>query len=158
MKQYDANFIFVHTGRDEAWAKTIERMQGEIARIGGKVLGTEDRGKKTFARPQQKKESGTYLTIRFELEPAKVNELRARYALIEGIFRIFLCRRSGKKFFRKGVCRGQQSALNRSRTPYSEGSRFTAGRQICGRDRRSGQCAPLVRQYFLYPGQIGLSL
>ena len=88
MKQYDANFIFVHTGRDEAWAKTIERMQGEIARIGGKILGTEDRGKKTFARPQQKKESGTYLTIRFELEPAKVNELRARYALIEGIFRL----------------------------------------------------------------------
>lgn len=88
MKQYDANFIFVHSVRDEAWAKTIERMQGEIARIGGKVLSTEDRGKKSFARPQQKKESGTYLTIRFELEPSKVNELRARYALLEEIFRL----------------------------------------------------------------------
>ncbi len=88
MKQYDANFIFVQTGRDEAWAKTIERMQGEIVRIGGKVLGTEDRGKKTFARIQQKKESGTYLTIRFELDPAKVNELRARYALLEEVFRL----------------------------------------------------------------------
>ena len=70
MKQYDAHFIFVQSGRDEAWAKTIERMQGEITRIGGKVLSTEDLGKKTFARPQQKKESGTYLTIRFELDPA----------------------------------------------------------------------------------------
>lgn len=88
MKKYDANFIFVQTGRDEAWAKTIERMQGEITRIGGKVLNTEDLGKKTFAIPQQKKESGTYLTIRFELEPAKVNELRARYALLEEIFRL----------------------------------------------------------------------
>lgn len=88
MKQYDAHFIFVQPGREEAWAKTIERMQGEITRIGGKVLGTEDLGKKTFARPQQKKESGTYLTIRFELDPAKVNELRARYALIEEIFRL----------------------------------------------------------------------
>lgn len=88
MKKYDANFIFVQSGRDEAWAKTIERMQGEITRIGGKVLSTEDRGKKTFARIQQKKESGTYLTIRFELDPAKVNELRARYALIEEIFRL----------------------------------------------------------------------
>ena len=53
MKQYDAHFIFVQSGRDEAWAKTIERMQGEITRIGGKVLSTEDLGKKTFARPQQ---------------------------------------------------------------------------------------------------------
>ena len=88
MKKYDANFIFVQNGRDEAWAKTIERMESEIIRIGGKVLSTEDRGKKTFARVQQKKESGTYLTIRFELEPAKVNELRARYALIEEIFRL----------------------------------------------------------------------
>jgi small subunit ribosomal protein S6 len=88
MKKYDANFIFVQTGRDEAWAKTIERMQAEITRIGGKVLDTQDRGKKTFARIQQKKESGTYLTIRFELDPVKVNELRARYALIEEIFRL----------------------------------------------------------------------
>lgn len=88
MKKYDANFIFVQTGREEAWAKTIERMQAEITRIGGKVLSTEDRGKKTFARIQQKKESGTYLTIRFELDPVKVNELRARYALIEEIFRL----------------------------------------------------------------------
>lgn len=88
MKKYDANFIFVQSGRDEAWAKTIERMQAEIIRIGGKVLDTQDRGKKTFARIQQKKESGTYLTIRFELGPAKVNELRARYALIEEIFRL----------------------------------------------------------------------
>ncbi len=88
MKKYDANFIFVQTGREEAWAKIIERMQGEITRIGGKVLSTEDRGKKTFARIQQKKESGSYLTIRFELEPEKVNELRARYALIEEIFRL----------------------------------------------------------------------
>ena len=88
MKKYDANFIFVQSGRDEAWAKTTERMQAEIIRIGGKVLDTQDRGKKTFARIQQKKESGTYLTIRFELDPAKVNELRARYALIEEIFRL----------------------------------------------------------------------
>ena len=88
MKKYDANFIFVQTGRDEAWAKTIERMQAEITRVGGKVLDTQDRGKKTFARIQQKKESGTYLTIRFELDPVKVNELRARYALIEEIFRL----------------------------------------------------------------------
>ena len=88
MKKYDAHFIFVQTGRDEAWTKTIERMQAEIVRIGGKVLDTQDRGKKTFARIQQKKESGTYLTIRFELDPVKVNELRARYALIEEIFRL----------------------------------------------------------------------
>lgn len=87
MKKYDANFIFVQTNQ-EAWAKTIERMQAEITRIGGTVISTEDLGKKTFARIQQKKESGTYLTIRFELDPAKVNELRARYALLEEIFRL----------------------------------------------------------------------
>ncbi len=88
MKQYDATFIFVQSSRDEAWPATIERMQGEITRLGGKVIDTNDQGKKTFARIQQKKESGTYLTIRFSLDPAKVNELRARYALLEEIFRL----------------------------------------------------------------------
>ncbi|MEG1480573.1 MAG: 30S ribosomal protein S6, partial [Kiritimatiellia bacterium] len=88
MKKYDAIFIFVQSSRDEAWAKTIERMQGEITRLGGKIISTEDLGKRTFARVQQKKESGTYLNIRFELDPSKVNELRARYALIEEIFRL----------------------------------------------------------------------
>jgi len=88
MKQYDAHFIFVQPALEGSWASTLEQLQGEIVRLGGTVLSAEDLGKKPFARPQQKKESGTYLAIRFEMDPAKVNELRARYALQETIFRL----------------------------------------------------------------------
>ncbi len=88
MKKYDAMYIFTQSGNAESWAKTSERMQSEITRLGGTILATEDLGRKTFARIQQKNEAGAYLKIRFELDPAAVATLRAKYALDEGIFRV----------------------------------------------------------------------
>jgi ribosomal protein S6 len=36
----------------------------------------------------QKRESGVYVTIRFELDPAQVAALKARYSLLEDFFRV----------------------------------------------------------------------
>ena len=88
MKKYDALYIFVNAVREDAVEPLVEKVSGDITRLGGKVLGSELLGRKTFARVMKKKESGVYVRVRFELDPAKVAELRARYALNDEIFRV----------------------------------------------------------------------
>ena len=88
MKKYDALYIFVTAPKEDAVEPLIEKVGGEITRLGGVVLGSEMLGRKTFARELKKREAGIYVRIRFELDPAKVAELRARYALSEDVFRV----------------------------------------------------------------------
>ena len=88
MKKYDALYIFVNTARDDAVEPLLEKVSGDITRLGGNVLGSELLGRKTFARVMKKKDSGVYVRVRFELDPSKVSELRARYALNDEIFRV----------------------------------------------------------------------
>lgn len=88
MKKYDALYIFVNAPKDDAVEPFIEKVSGEIARLGGNVLGSEMLGKKTFARELKKRTDGIYVRVRFELDPDKVADLRARYALSEEVFRV----------------------------------------------------------------------
>ena len=88
MKKYDALYIFVNAAREDAVEPLLEKVSGDITRLGGNVLGSELLGRKTFARVMKKKEGGVYVRVRFELDPAKVAELRARYALNDEIFRV----------------------------------------------------------------------
>ncbi len=87
MKKYDALYIFVNA-REEAIEPLVEKVSGEITRLGGQILGSESLGRRTFARPMRKKEAGVYIRVRFELDPAKVAELRGRYALQDEVFRV----------------------------------------------------------------------
>ncbi len=88
MKKYDALYIFVNAPKDDAVEPLIEKVAAEITRLGGNVLGSEFLGKKTFARELKKRDAGIYVRTRFELDPASVEELRARYALVDEVFRI----------------------------------------------------------------------
>lgn len=88
MKKYDALYIFVNLPKEEAVEPLAEKVGAEITRLGGTVLGSEMLGQKTFARELKKREAGVYLRTRFELDPAKVADLRARYALMEDVFRV----------------------------------------------------------------------
>ena len=88
MKTYDAIYIFVGIAKDDALNANLEKALAEVARVGGNVLSTESLGKRTFARPMSKKDSGVYVKVRMELDPAKVDELVNRYALVEEVFRV----------------------------------------------------------------------
>ena len=88
MKKYDALYIFVNAPKEDAVEPLIEKVGGEITRLGGVVLGSEMLGRKTFARELKKREAGIYVRIRFELDPAKVSELVNRYRLVEEVFRV----------------------------------------------------------------------
>ena len=88
MKTYDAIYIFVGIAKDDALNANLEKALAEVARVGGNVLSTESLGKRTFARPMSKKDSGVYVKVRMELDPAKVDELTNRYHLVEEVFRV----------------------------------------------------------------------
>lgn len=88
MNKYDGLYILVGANKDEALDKAIEKAQSELTRLGGKVLDTQNLGKRTFARPLAKKDNGVYIRIRFEMDPSKIEELINRYHLADEIFRV----------------------------------------------------------------------
>ena len=88
MKKYDALYIFVGIAKDDAVEANLEKALAEVQRIGGNVLETVQLGRRTFARPMKKRDSGAYVKVRMELDPAKVDELVKRYKLVEEVFRV----------------------------------------------------------------------
>ena len=90
MKKYDGMYLFANVAKDDSIDGLIEKASNEITRLNGKVLSTTVLGKKTFARPMQKKDGGVFVKIRFELNPAQVVTLQGRYRLLEEFFRVQL--------------------------------------------------------------------
>ena len=91
MKKYDGLYIFAGQAKDDVLEGQIAKAVAEVTRLGGNVLSQEvlgKRGKRAFARPMRKRESGVYVQVRFELDPAKVSELVNRYRLVEEVFRV----------------------------------------------------------------------
>lgn len=88
MRKYDGLYIFAGAVKEDGLDKQVDRMRGEITRLSGVVLNTEVLGKRTFARTMQKRESGIYVRIRFELDPSAMKTLVDRYHLIEDLFRV----------------------------------------------------------------------
>ena len=88
MKKYDALYIFVGIAKDDALEANLEKALAEVTRLGGNVLEKVQLGKRMFSRPMKKRESGVYVKVRMELDPAKVDELVKRYKLVEEVFRV----------------------------------------------------------------------
>ena len=88
MKKYDALYIFVGIAKDDALEANLEKALAEVTRLGGNVLEKVSLGRRNFSRPMKKRESGVYVKVRFEIDPAKVDELVKRYKLVEEVFRV----------------------------------------------------------------------
>ena len=88
MKKYDALYIFVGIAKDDALEANLDKALAEVTRLGGNVLEKVQLGKRMFSRPMKKRESGVYVKVRLELDPAKVDELVKRYKLVEEVFRV----------------------------------------------------------------------
>ena len=88
MKKYDALYIFVGIAKDDVLEANLEKALAEVTRLGGNVLEKVQLGKRVFSRPMKKRESGVYVKVRLELDPAKVDELVKRYKLVEEVFRV----------------------------------------------------------------------
>lgn len=88
MKKYDGLYIFAGQAKDDMLDQQIQKSLVEVTRLGGTVLSQEVLGKRSFAHPMHKRESGVYALARFELDPSKVTELVNRYRLMEEVFRV----------------------------------------------------------------------
>ena len=112
--KYDAIYIFAGGAKDDVLEKLIERMKGEITRLGGTVLGTDVPGRRNFARPMAKRDHGVYVRIRFEVAPAQIAALRERYHLIEDLFRFQILSVDE----RREAAVAEQTAKRRAREAY----------------------------------------
>ena len=88
MKKYDALYIFVGVAKDDVLEANLEKALAEVARLGGNVIAKEALGKRSFARPMKKRDSGVYVKVRFEIDPSTLEELVNRYRLVEEVFRV----------------------------------------------------------------------
>ncbi len=88
MKKYDALYIFAGTAKEDALDEQLAKALAEITRLGGVVETQTVLGKRTFAHPMHKRESGVYAEVRFQFDPLKVSELVNRYKFVEEVFRV----------------------------------------------------------------------
>jgi ribosomal protein S6 len=88
MKKYDALYIFVGIAKDDALEANLDKALAEVERFGGNILEKVSLGRRSFSRPMKKRDSGVYVKVRLELDPANVDALVKRYKLIEEVFRV----------------------------------------------------------------------
>ena len=88
MKKYDALYIFVGIAKDDALEACLEKALAEVTRHGGNVLEKVSLGRRAFSRPMKKRDSGVYVKVRFEIDPAQLEDLVKRYRLVEEVFRV----------------------------------------------------------------------
>lgn len=87
MSTYHATFLFKATMKDEDVVTSADKITGEIEKLGGKVIEKSNSGVRPFSRILKKQESGTYVTVRFDIPPSQMAALDHRLKLIEEIFR-----------------------------------------------------------------------
>ena len=85
---YEGMFILPNSLNDEQMDEGLASVKSEIERCGGEVKSLTRIGKRTFARPMHKKDSGQYVVIEFEMEGTQVDAFRARCKLNEYVFRV----------------------------------------------------------------------
>lgn len=89
MKRYEGLFILNTAGKEEGVTDIIEKVRSEINAAGGKVETVQKMDKRPFARVADKKHSsGFYLNVIFEVAPAAIAPLRAKFALSADVFRV----------------------------------------------------------------------
>jgi len=85
---YEGMFIFPKALSDESLEEVIGAVSEEIVKLGGSVKSATRLGRRAFARPLKKQDSGHYAVIVFELEGRSLAALKARYKLMDSIMRV----------------------------------------------------------------------
>ena len=89
MKRYEGLFILNPAGKEETIKDTIDKISAEITAAGGKVETVQKMDRRNFSRVADKKHNaGFYVNIIFESQPAALDSLKHRLAMIEDIFRV----------------------------------------------------------------------
>ena len=135
MKKYDGLYIFAGMVKEEGIAQLTEKATAEITRLDGKVLDTVALGKKSFAHPMDKKESGYYVKVRFEMDADKIATLVNRYHLSEDVFRVQILAVDE----RREEVLAEQARIRKAREEAREAARAEAEREAAEKAAFSGE-------------------
>ena len=87
MNQYEALYILDTKGADDSVPEIIERIEKEIAALGGNVQGVQKMDRRKFERGDHRIDSGFYVNIRFGAPPSAIDALRKKFEHSKEIFR-----------------------------------------------------------------------
>ncbi len=88
MKTYEAVFILNERRVDDGGAAMAQDIVDHLTSLGGRVLDKTNMGRREFARPIKKQNTGIYLDFIFEISPDKVDQVSERYRLNPAVTRV----------------------------------------------------------------------
>lgn len=92
MNKYEAMIIFPESMKEEMLDGALEKVAGEVEKLGGRVENKTRMGRRVFARLLKKHAGGQYAVLGFFLDGSKIAPLQARFKLNEDIFRVQVVR------------------------------------------------------------------
>ena len=87
MNSYETVFILTPVLSDDQAKEAVQKFEGEIASLGGKVKHSESWGLRKLAYPIQKKSTGFYFLVEFEANGSAVAELELSMKRDERVMR-----------------------------------------------------------------------
>ncbi len=88
LRTYEALIIFADKVNDDTANEAMDVYQAEIERQGGEALDRMVLGRRMFARPLKKRDSGLYAKVFFNLDPDKIVPLKQRCKFVDVLFRL----------------------------------------------------------------------
>jgi small subunit ribosomal protein S6 len=87
MNSYETVFILTPVLSDDQAKEAVQKFEGEITSLGGKVKHSESWGLKKLAYPIQKKSTGFYFLVEFEANGSSVADLELSMKRDERVMR-----------------------------------------------------------------------
>jgi small subunit ribosomal protein S6 len=88
LNTYKGIFIFDAATQEDALESMLDRIGKELDKLGGRITRKDVVGRRSFARPMDKRDAGVYVNLYFELDPEKVAGFQERLKLNEDVFRV----------------------------------------------------------------------
>lgn len=87
MNSYETVFILTPVLSDEQTKEAVQKFEGEIKNLGGKVTHSESWGLRKLAYPIQKKSTGFYFMLNFEGPSTVIADLEVAFRRDERVMR-----------------------------------------------------------------------
>jgi len=93
-RKYEAMIVLDTKGTDETIDQLVSTITREIEKSGAKLEQIDQMGKRTFPYSPRHVESGYFVNIQFEAEPAVVDSVRAKLKLHENVYQQYYQKRA----------------------------------------------------------------
>ena len=92
MNHYEAVFITTPVLNTDEYTRTVKKYLDFLEKNGGELVSKEDWGIKQLAYPIQKKTTGFYTLMEFQLDPQAIRRLEIEFKRDENIMRFLTTR------------------------------------------------------------------